>query len=483
MESKQDVLRWLDENASRFTQLSDAIWAQPEVAFQEFTAAKLQADYMEEQGFSIAWDTGGLNTAFSAEWGQGRPIIGFLGEYDALPGLSQKSQPTQEPVVEGGPGHGCGHHLLGTGCLAAAVALQRWLDSTGRAGTVRYYGCPGEEQISGKTFMARDGAFDDLDAAFNFHPSTLNMAGKGSAVGVYDLKFRFHGQAAHAGGSPHLGRSALDAVELMNVGVNYLREHVTSKVRIHYAITHGGDVPNIVPPEAEVWYFVRAPSRKEMDEVAERVSKIAQGAALMTETTMEERFNGACSTVLSNHYLADLQYKAMQEIGPIPFTEDEIAFARQINEAFPPENPQKLFDHLRVPDAFKALTESLKGQPLIGENLPSMDEDHIGTGSTDVGDVSWITPLSMLRTACFATGAAGHSWGITATGATGIGHKGMMHAAKIMALAAIDLFLDPAHLAKAREEFEQATQDQPYTTPLPEHVVAPRFPNPVRGVE
>ena len=200
MQTKQDVINWLEGNRQRFIDLSDAIWANPEVAWREFEASKLQADFLAEEGFEITWDVGGINTAFVAEWGTGRPIIGTLGEYDALAGLSQKNQPTKEPVVAGAPGQGCGHNLLGTGCLATTVALKRWLQATGREGTVRYYGCPAEEQISGKTFMARDGAFDDLDAALNYHPSTLNMPGKGSAVGVYDLVFTLHGTAAHAGG-------------------------------------------------------------------------------------------------------------------------------------------------------------------------------------------------------------------------------------------------------------------------------------------
>jgi len=255
IQSKQDVIQWLEENRQPFIAIADAIWANPETAWQEFKASKMQADFLQAEGFCITWDIAEINTAFIAEWGKGRPIIGFIGEYDALAGLSQKNQPTQEPVVPGGPGHGCGHNLLGTGGMAAAVAIKRWLEANAIPGTVRYYGCPAEERTSGKTFMARAGAFDDLDAAFNYHPDSLNMPDKGSAVGVYDLTFRFHGTSAHAGGSPHKGRSALDAVELMNVGVNYMREHITEKVRMHYAITHGGDVPNIVPAEAEVWYF------------------------------------------------------------------------------------------------------------------------------------------------------------------------------------------------------------------------------------
>ncbi|MBL7201350.1 MAG: amidohydrolase [Anaerolineae bacterium] len=483
MQSKQDVIRWLESNTPRFTRISDEIWAHPEVAWKEFRASKLQADFLEAEGFRITWDIAGINTAFVAEWGEGRPVIGFIGEYDALAGLSQKNQPTQEPLVEGDPGQGCGHNLLGTGCLAPAVAIRHWLEATGRPGTVRYYGCPAEEQISGKTFMARAGAFDDLDAALNYHPGKMNAPSKGSAVGVYDLVFRFHGKTAHAGGSPHLGRSALDAVELMNVGVNYMREHVTSKVRMHYVITDGGDLPNVVPDHAEVWYFLRAPEREELDQVAARVLKIAEGATLMTETTVKETFRGACSNVLSNHYLADLQYEAMQVVGPIEFTDAETDYARAINEAFPEENAGGVFKDLHVPQEMKEHVRALEGQPLLGENFPAWNEDHIGTGSTDVGDVSWITPLSMLSTACFATGAAGHSWGVVATSGMSIGHKGMMHAAKIMALAAMDLYTDPEHLRVAREEFEEATRERPYTTPLLDHVLPPRYPNPVRGVD
>lgn len=474
MTNKQDIIQWLQENEHRFTEIADEIWLNPEVAWKEFKASALQARFLENEGFGITWDIADISTAFIAEWGEGTPIIGFIGEYDALPGLSQSTSTSQEPLVEGDPGHGCGHNLLGTGCMAAATAVRHWLETTGSSGTVRYYGCPAEEQISGKTFMVRVGAFDDLDAALNFHPSRMNAPSKGSAVGVYDYTFRFHGTAAHAGGSPEKGRSALDAVELMNVGVNYLREHVTEKVRIHYAITHGGDVPNIVPTEAAVWYFVRAPTRDELDHVADRVLKIAQGAALMTETTVERTLNGGCSNVLNNHYLADLQYEAMQAIGPIHFTEQEMAFAQEINDHYPDENARDLFAHLTVPKELEERVRELEGQPLIGDNLPAMDAGHIGTGSTDVGDVSWVTPLSMLRTACFATGAAGHSWGIVASSGTSIGHKGMMHAAKVMALTAADLYSDPQHLQAARQEFERATCERPYTTPLPEHVKPPR---------
>ncbi|MEM5775692.1 MAG: peptidase dimerization domain-containing protein, partial [Anaerolineaceae bacterium] len=352
-----------------------------------------------------------------------------------------------------------------------------WLQSTGAAGTVRYYGCPGEENGDGKVFMARQGAFDDLDCAFNFHPSTMNSVAKGSSVGMKDIRFRFHGRTAHAGGAPHLGRSALDAVELMNVGVNYLREHVTEKVRIHYAVTHGGDLPNVVPAEAEVWYFIRAAKPAELEEVTQRVYKIAQGAALMTETRAEIIVQGGCSGVLNNHTLADLQYQNMQVIGPIHYTAEEEAYARQLRGNFPEtELDQAVRDHL-LPK-FPHIYEQLKGQVLAPDNYPSLDEGKIGTGSTDVGDVSWITPLSMLTTACEPIATPGHSWAMVAASGSSIGHKGMLHAAKIMALSAIDCFSDPRHLQKARAEYLKSTNGQPYQCPVPAEVKPRHFEHP-----
>ncbi len=477
MKTKQDILNWIEENRQPFIDLSDKIWENPELANREFISSKLQADFLEGQGFKITWDLGGLNTAFLAEWGEGKPVIGFAGEYDALGGLSQKAQTAQEPLIPGAAGHACGHNLLGVGCLLAAVAAKQYLEANHQGGTVRYYGCPAEEAGDGKVYMARAGVFNDLDAAFNYHPDYLNFASKGSAVAVTDIKFRFHGRSAHAGGSPHLGRSALDAVELMNVGVNYLREHVTSNVRMHYVITNGGDAPNIVPPEAEVWYFLRAPLREELNQVTERVKRIARGAAIMTGTEVEIIFQGACSHLLNNHVLADLQYENMKVIGPIPFTEADYEQARQINEGYPPEiRDNNLI--AGMPPAGKAIAEALKGISLAAENYPSFDIDYIATGSTDVGDLSLVTPLSMLGTACWPTGAPGHTWGITAAGRLPMGHKGMLHAARIMALSAIDCFNDPEILIKARQEFEKAMQGKPYICPIPDEVQPHIYPRP-----
>ncbi len=483
MQTKQDLIQWLDQNRADFFEMADRIWEYAEISHREFKSSKLQADYLEKQGFKIEWEVGGLQTAFTAEWGAGKPVIGFLGEYDALEGLSQKRLPVKEPIEAGEPGHGCGHNLLGTGCLASVAALKRWLEETGTSGTIRYYGCPAEENTYGKTFMARAGVFDDLDCAFNYHPGSINMASKSSAVGVNDIKFRFHGRTAHAGGSPHLGRSALDAVELMNVGVNYLREHVTSNVRMHYAITHGGDLPNVVPAEAEVWYFIRALKPQEMEEVTNRVRKIAEGAALMTETRVEEVFRSACSAVLSNHTLADLQYEAMQVVGDMEFTPEEIAYAEKINSGYPAENVENFFamaKQMKASPEIARLVEQYHGAALIPFNLPPLDEERVETGSTDVGDVSQITPLSMLNTTCIPTGTSGHCWGTVASSGSSIGHKGMLHAAKIMAVAAMDCFSKPEIVQKAREEFEKATQDHPYKSPLPASVQPPRYPNPYK---
>jgi aminobenzoyl-glutamate utilization protein B len=474
----QELSEWLDQHQSDYTEMADQIWQSPEVAWKEFTSSRIQADFLEEQGFSINWEIGELNTAFVAEWGEGKPVLGFIGEYDALPGLSQKVQTAKEPIIEGGDGHGCGHNLLGTGAVASTVAVQKWMIAHGIKGTVRYYGCPAEEKGSGKVYMALAGVFDDLDAALNFHPGALNLAEKGSAVGVNSLYYRFHGRTAHAGGAPYKGRSALDAVELMNVGVNYLREHVKDDVRMHYIITEGGTAPNIVPEEAEVYYFLRAAKPDYLAEVVERVLKVAKGAAMMTETEVEVIFGDACSPLLNNHYLADMQYQAMQAIGPINFTPEELAFAQEINDEFPGTNADYIEDRIEYykPSAENtAALNAFRDKPLIGANFAGLDEQIIATGSTDLGDLSQIVPVSMLYTTCFPTGCPGHSWGNVAAAGMSIGHKGMMHAAKIMAVTAAELLTNPDHLPKIREEFKQKTGGKEYKSVIPKDAKAPRY--------
>ena len=481
--NKQDVIEWIEANRSQFIDLAQEIWENPEVSFKEFKSSNFQAQFLEKLGWKITWDLGGLNTAFMAEWGEGKPVLGFIGEFDALPGLSQKLLPDPEPIEGLDAGHGCGHNLLGVGCLAAAVAFREWLEKSGNKATVRYYGCPAEEDGNGKVVIGSAGYFKDLDAAFNYHPGSMNKPAKGSSLAVNDLHLRFHGVSSHAGGSPHLGRSALDAIELTHVGINYLREHVTSNIRMHYIITHGGQAPNIVPDFAEDWLYLRAPNRKELNEVTDRVIKIAEGAAMMTDTGLEVDMKSGSTNILNNHYLADMHYDNLEVIGPIEYTEEELAFAARINSHFPKENVDNFYKRLGAPEGKEAELEALKGQPVIGLNFPANDENKIGGGSTDVGDLSWMVPLTMMSTTCNSTGAPGHSWAVTATSGMSIGHKGMLHAAKAMALTAIDIIEDPAHLQKIRGEFEKRTAEMPYTFPTPDQIKKPDYFNPVRNTK
>lgn len=458
-----ELTEWLDERQNRFIAIADEIWANPELALAERKACKLQSEALAADGFRITPNAGGLPTAFVAEWGSGAPIIGFLGEYDALPSLSQKKLATQEPIVPDGPGHGCGHNLLGTAALAATVAVKSWLEHTGRSGTVRYYGCPAEETIEGKVYMAREGVFDDLDAALTWHPGSVNSVWAGSSLAVNNLKFKFKGRTAHAAANPETGRSALDAVELMNIGVNYMREHVIDAARLHYVITNGGGAPNVVPDEAEVWYFVRAPERNQVEELTERVRKIAEGAALMTETTVSETFLAGAYNMLSNQTIGDRMQEILDALGPIEFDEAEIEFGKTVASAFPESLRTGI---LRA----ETLPIDLIDKGLPDQVYPIRDRDKVMPGSTDVADVAWITPTAQFTTTCFPLGVPGHSWSNTATGGMSIGHKGMVHAAKVLAITAADLFEEPELLAAAEAEFNESTSGQPYKSPIPEGV-------------
>jgi aminobenzoyl-glutamate utilization protein B len=475
---KMELLQWLDENSTRFTDMADKIWENPEVIWEEFIASHLQIDFLEKEGFSITRDVAEMNTAFIAEWGNGAPIIALIGEYDALPGLSQKKQAAKEAAIEGGPGHGCGHNMLGTASVAAAVAVQKWLQSKDATGTVRYYGCPAEEGGGAKVFMAREGLFDDLDSALTYHPGSYNSPSKGGTVAIQSSRFRFNGVSAHAGGAPHRGRSALDAVELMNVGTNYLREHVLDGTRIHYIITDGGQAANIVPETAEVEYIIRAERPDYLEEVVGRIRNIAKGAALMTDTAFQEEMLIAYSSVMSNHALADLMYDALELIGPIEFTEEEMDFAQKINDAFPGTNEdyvQETIDYIKPSAEHEEMILANAHLPLRGQNFPAMDAHLIEKGATDVGDLSQVVPTGALSTACFTTGSPGHSWANVASSGMSIGHKGMLHAAKAMALTAVDLYSDPAHIQAVKNEFARKMGSRKYRCPIPEDIKPPRF--------
>jgi aminobenzoyl-glutamate utilization protein B len=465
-----EVAEWLEERQGRFIGIADQIWDNPEVALKEYTASALQANDLVQDGFSVTTNTDALPTAFVAEWssGEGGPVIGFLGEYDALPGLSQQRSSVQEPVDANGAGQGCGHNLLGTASLAAASVLKAWLEHTGTPGTVRYYGCPAEETGEGKSFMARAGAFDDLDIALTWHPSAITTPWGSSSLASSKVKYRFKGRTAHAAANPETGRSALDAVELMNVGVNYMREHMPEKARIHYVITNGGGAPNVVPDDCEVWYYVRSPERYQVDALLERVNNVARGAALMTETMLEIAFQAGSYNYLPNMVLTHHMMDILNEIGGVEFTPEETSFAQKIARAYPEELRLGVL-------ASDKLDASFLDRGLTGDVFPIRDEGEVLSGSTDVSDVSWIAPTAQVWASCFVLGAPGHSWANTATSGMSIGHKGMLHAAKVMAITAADAIADPALLTQARAEFSAATAGRPFVSPIPAHV-QPRQP-------
>lgn len=457
------IVDFVDENAEDLIKVADAVWDYAELGFQEFKSMGIQADYLESKGFDVTRKAGGIPTAMVAQWGTGEPIIGFLGEYDALSGLSQEAIPIRKPRVQGGPGHGCGHNLLGTASLGAALALRDALLKDGLSATIRYYGCPAEELLAGKVYMAREGLFDDLDVAISWHPGALNSVRLGKGTALNSAKFQFFGKTAHAAGDPHNGRSALDAVELMNVGANYLREHVIKEASIHYVITSGGGQPNVVPDFAEVWYFVRAPRRDQVDHIYERLIDVARGAALMTGTTFAIDFLTGCYEVLINQALADVMWDCLQKVGPPEFDEHDLEFARKLTETF----DKSAVDEMKKSPQFEELSE-LKDQILNDTLVPPRGKGRSGGGSTDIGDVSWIVPTVQMSAACSPIGTPGHSWQNCASSGSSIGHKGMLVAAKTMALCGLELIRNPELLDNAWEEFRKETKESPYKCPFPE---------------
>ena len=419
---------------------------------------------LEREGFRITRNAGGMPTAFIAEAGRGGPVVGILGEFDALPDLSQEAGAMSSMPAPGSTsGHGCGHNLLGSGSALAAVAVKMALEAEGGSGTVRYYGCPAEESGSGKTFMARAGCFDDLDAAVSWHPSIVNQVQTTSSLATVQAYFRFKGRAAHAAAIPHLGRSALDAVELMNVGVNYMREHMPSDARVHYSITNtGGDAPNVVQAFAESLYLVRSPELADAQKLFERVSKIAEGAALMTETSVSVQITDATSNVLPNRALQEAMYDNMQRLGAPAFDEADYAFAAALRQAALTEED--------VAASVKPHDPALKAKTLHDGVLAMPAQETVAMGTTDVGDVSWIAPTVQCHTACFAIGTPFHTWQLVTQGKRPAAHKGMILAAKTMAVTVADALRNPDLLARAKAELRERTGGKPYVCPIPDDV-------------
>ncbi|MDP2871605.1 MAG: amidohydrolase [Bacillota bacterium] len=468
MSSESDkVLGWIDESRGELARLSDEIWRLAEVGLKEFMSAKLQEEFLAGQGFAVTSGVAGMPTAFVASWGCGRPVLAFLGEYDALPRLSQDAVPERRPLVAGAPGHGCGHNLLGMAAVAAAAALKAGLEAAGLSGTVRYYGCPAEETAGGKVYMVKHGLFEDVDAALTWHPGALNAVGMKSCLATNNVKFVFHGRTAHAAGDPHHGRSALDGVELMNVGANYLREHIIEKARLHYVITDGGGEPNVVPARAEVWYYLRAPEREQVEEIYAWLLDIAEGAALMTGTRVEVDLLGGLHNIMPNKTLAALAHAKMVEVGPNAYDEAELEFGRRIQAGLPAGQREAGLRAMRMPAEMFA-------QVIHAGVMPFSEDETPFPASTDVGDVSWVCPTVSMGAATGPLGQPGHSWQVVAAAGSGIGHKGMLLAAKVMALTGLELALRPEVVAAAKEEWAKRREGRPYRSPLPEGVDSPK---------
>ena len=443
---KNEAIEWIDANQEQFNDAAEKINTYAETAFKEYKSAKLLAGILEENGFVLERGVAEILTAFVATYGTGYPVVGILAEYDALPGLSQVPGITsKEPLEPGKGGHGCGHNLFGTGSTAAALAVKVIMEKHDLNGTIKLFGCPAEETLAGKIYMAKAGVFDGLDVCFTWHPSTVNKARLAKSIAMNNFEVVFRGKTAHGAADPWNGRSALDAVELMNSGVNYLREHVKPTVRIHYIIDHGGEAPNIVPDFAKVWYFVRDLDRAGVDHVYEWVLKCAEGATLMTGTDMEVNLITGCYEYLPNHVLSRVLDKNLRLAGPPKFTEEDQEYAKEMQR------------NLGIPE---------KG---ISTELPEFeDKETPGGGSTDTADVSWLVPISgELGIATAPAGVPWHSWAVTSSSGCSIGFKGMHVAAKTLAASTIEALMDTKIVEEAKAEFAEKTKDFTYKCAVP----------------
>ncbi len=472
--NKQKLYDIIEEKAPALTELSDKIWEYAELSMLEYKSTAAYVEILKQEGFTVEENLCGIATAFSGTFGSGKPRIGILGEYDALSGLSQTAGITEKlPLEEGANGQGCGHNLLGAGALGAAIAIKEAIAAGELSGTVVFYGCPGEEGCAGKTFMARDGLFADLDAAITWHPGDVNEIMVGSNAACIQIEYTFTGIAAHAAGDPYNGRSALDAAELMNVGVNFLREHMKPKESVHYSFADAGGIsPNVVQPTARLIYMVRSDTVRNAKALLKRVDNIAKGAALMTDTTVTCRQIDGTSDTLSNQVLERLIHSNLLA-APLPvYTEDEIIYAKQLKATFVPTGlPGTMTD--QNPQVKKIVAEKTDNGHAALNNfiMPYVPSAIFCPGSTDVGDVSWLTPTAQFTAATWPSGSPGHSWQNVSCGKTSIAHKGLLYAAKVLAGAAADMMENPQLLAEARAEFEIAAAEG-YDCPIGPEVVA-----------
>ncbi len=451
------------------SEIARKVWDHPEAGFLEYESSRFHIEYLKEQGFEVEENVAGTVTGYVAKYGHGRPVIALLGEFDALYGLGQKEDVDEYCPNGSDMGHGCGHHLLGVGVIGAGLLIRDYLKEKQCEGTVLICGCPAEESGSGKAYMARDGVFADTDIALAWHPSIFNQVGTGSSQSCIQCYFRFHGVASHAAGSPEKGRSALDAVELMDIGVNYLREHMESTDRVHYAITNsGGKSPNVVQAEAEVKYLVRSTSNRKCKALYERVCNIARGAAMMSETTLEIVFDEGLSNTVVNYTLEELLHASFLEAGAPVYTEEELAYAQRFRASYPREFT--IDDVPRHVKDRRKLLQDMQDSPICSYVIENEHSDSPSMGSTDVGDVSWVVPTESFNTACYSYGAGSHSWQWVAQGKSDIAMKGMLKAAEVLAIAAKKLYEDPELVAKAKAEHEERLFGEKYECLIPADV-------------
>ncbi len=471
IKEKSEALSFIESKEATIIDASHQVWNFAELSLKEFKSAKMYCEKLKEEGFEVEEGLCGIDTAFSGKFGSGRPYIGILGEFDALSGLSQKACATvRDELIPGESGHGCGHNMLGAASFGAALGIKKYLEQTGKSGTVIFFGCPGEEGGASKALMARENVWRDLDAALTWHPGDCNEVSSGSNNASIQILYKFKGIASHAAGSPEHGRSALDAVELMNTGVQYLREHVKSDARIHYAITNaGGASPNVVQPYADVLYMVRSPKVKEDVELVARVDKIALGASIMTDTTYERIFVDGTANTIPNSVLEKLLFKNMNEVSLPEYTEEEQAYAMELMNSYEKRNPLPGSGTKVDKQVAKAVRElSENGTKAINNFvIPHVSHEISSPGSTDVGDVSWETPTAQFNAVCWPSGTPGHSWQNVSSACSSLGDKGTMYAAKVLCGAAIDLFEDNSIIAEAKAEFDEKTEEG-YTCPVPE---------------
>lgn len=444
--NKKAVIASIENHKAELIKISDSIWAKAETAFEETESAKILADYAEKNGFTVERAVAGIPTAFTATYGSGKPVISVLGEYDALPGISQKAQPDKEPFKEGAAGHGCGHNLFGSASLGSAIAVKELMEQGKIKGTIKFVGTPAEEKFFAKIWMIREGLWNDVDVNLSWHPSADTEADVQSTLALVDFKVEFFGQAAHAAGDPWNGRSASDALELYTTGINYYREHIKPTVRIHYHIQDGGQVVNVVPDYSKLWVRVRDSKRSGMMPVYEQVQKMAEGAAIMANVDYKISLISGIYEVLVNRAGGELMQKNLELLGPLTYSEEETAFGKKIQEA--------------TGKAQVGMESSIK---------PFQDtKENPGGGSTDVGDVSWNVPNINLGVTVAPKDTPWHSWAVVACGGMSIGHKGMIHAAKALSMTAVDLFENPGSVEKIKAEFKQRKGDEVYKPIIPD---------------